>query len=77
MVIEITPVHKQRQVLVSFSAGMLPIITVGEPGIHGAGIAGTQGIGVKTPAAAVVAVITAGLVGELHIPNGGMLTMGL
>lgn len=35
-----------------------------------------QGTGVKTPAAAVVAAATAGLVGVMHIPNGMMFFMG-
>jgi hypothetical protein len=50
--------------------------TVGELGTHGAGITGTHGIGVKTPRAAAVAEITCGFEGALHIPNGGMLTIG-
>lgn len=49
---------------------------VGVPGTQGAGITGTQGAGVGTPAAAAVAAITAGFVGELHIPKGGILAMG-
>ena len=38
--------------------------------------AGTQGAGVKTPIAADVAAITAGLVGAEHIPNEAMLVIG-
>ena len=68
------------QVHISFellsSAGMFAIMTVGAPGTHGAGVTGMQGAGVGTPSAAAVAAITIGLVGALHIPNGGMLTMG-
>lgn len=60
----------------SFSAGMLLSITVGDPGAHGAGVTGTQGIGVNTPIAAAVADATAGLDGVVHIPNGIMLTVG-
>jgi hypothetical protein len=33
-----------------------------------------QGTGVSTPAAAVVAVATAGFEGVMHMPNGMMLT---
>lgn len=55
----------------------MPIITVGAPGAHGAGVTGTQGMGVNTPKAAAVAAATVGLEGELHIPKGGMLTIGL
>jgi hypothetical protein len=52
------------------------IVKVGVPGTQGAGITGTQGIGVNTPAAAAVAVITAGFSGDLHIPKGGILAIG-
>ena len=55
---------------------MLAIRTVGEPGIHGAGMTGVQGIGVKTPRAAAVADATAGLAIELHTPKGRMFTNG-
>jgi hypothetical protein len=58
-------------------AGMLPINTVGEPGTHGAVVAGTQGIGVIAPRAAAVAAATIGLLIELHIPNGVMFAIGL
>ena len=47
-----------------------------EPGTHGDAVFGTQGIGVSTPEAAVVAAATVGLAGELHIPNDPMLVMG-
>ncbi len=43
-----------------FSAGILPISTVGDPGTHGAAVTGMQGIGVKTPNAAAVADATIG-----------------
>jgi len=62
---------------VESSAGKLPIRTVGAPGTHGAVVAGTQGTGVRTPAAAAVAVATAGLVGAEHMPKVGMFTSGL
>ncbi len=59
------------------SVGILPIRMVGEPTIQGAVVTGTQGIGVRTPSAAAVAAATVGLEGDMHIPNGGMLTIGL
>ena len=62
---------------VLFKAGILAIWTVGEPGAHGAGVTGMQGMGVSTPFAAAVAEATAGLVIDRHMPNGIMLTMGL
>lgn len=71
-----TPPQVHMQVQVLSSAGMLPRITLGTPGIHGAGVTGTQGTGVSTPAAAVVAVATAGFEGVMHMPNGLMLTIG-
>ena len=52
------------------------MFTVGEPGAHGAGITGKQGMGVSTPRAAAVALATVGLAKELHMPKGGILTMG-
>lgn len=67
----------QASTEVLFKAGILLTNTVGAPTIHGAGVAGTQGTGVGTPMAAAVADIKAGLVGDMHIPNVGMLTMGL
>ena len=45
--------------------------------IHGATVIGTQGMGVRTPRAAAVAEATTGLAIDRHIPNVGMLTMGL
>ena len=36
-----------------------------------------QGMGVSTPSAAAVAAATIGLDGELHMPKGRTLTMGL
>ena len=61
---------------VSFSAGMLPIMTVAEPGTHGAVVFGMQGMGVRTPNAAAVAEATVGFASEEHIPKVGMFTMG-
>src|SRR5579859_158560 len=64
------------QVEVLLRAGMPPIITVGEPGTQGA-VTGMQGMGVSTPRAAAVAAATVGLAIDMHMPNGGMFTMGL
>jgi hypothetical protein len=64
-------------VLVLFRAGALPIRTVGEPGVQGDGVQGMQGIGTNTPNAAAVAAATAGLAGDMHMPNVGTLTIGL
>lgn len=55
---------------------MLPINTVGEPGAHGPGMTGVQGMGVSTPIAAAVAEATAGLASDMHTPKGGMFTNG-
>src|SRR5947207_2103962 len=70
------PPQMQVNLQLSLSAGMLPIIVVGTPGTQGAGVAGTHGIGVSTPSAAVVAAATTGLEGLLQTPNGMMLTIG-
>jgi len=61
---------------VLFSAGIPPTRIVGEPGTHGA-VTGMQGIGVNTPNAAAVAAATVGLAMELHMPNGGILAIGM
>lgn len=60
------------------------LVIIGEPPtstreveIHGAGVTGTHGIGVRTPNAAVVAEATTGLAIERHMPNGMMFTIGL
>jgi hypothetical protein len=55
---------------------MPAMMTVVSTGIHGAGVAGTQGIGVNTPSAALVAVMTLGLLGDEHMPNGWMFLIG-
>jgi len=51
--------------------------TFADPGVHGPAGTGTHGIGVWTPRAADVAAVTAGFVGELHIPNVGMFAIGI
>lgn len=58
-------------------AGIPPIMKVAEPGVQGAGITGTQGIGVSTPKAAAVAEATVGLAIDMHMPKGGMFIMGM
>ena len=77
MTIWITPPQMHISFELLLRAGILAIRTVGEPAIQGAGVTGTQGIGVKTPRAAAVALITAGLAGELHMPKGMMFTIGM
>ena len=73
----ITPVQLHMHLQASCSAGKLPILCVIDPGVHGAAVAGMHGIGVSTPSAAAVAAATVGLAGELHTPNGMMLTSGM
>ena len=70
----ITPAHMHISVEVLSSVGMLPSITVGAPGTHGATVAGMQGIGVRTPMAAAVAAATIGFAGDMHMPNGMIFT---
>jgi hypothetical protein len=53
-----TPAQAHIHFEVEFSAGLPPIVTVGEPGVHGATVLGMQGWGVKTPNAAAVAAAT-------------------
>lgn len=74
-VIWITPPQLHMHFAVWFKAGLPPIRTVGLGGSHGF-VTGTHGIGVRTPRAADVAAATVGLASEVHIPNGGMLTIG-
>ena len=54
----IIPPQLHMSLHVLLSAGLPLIITVVEPGVHGAFVTGTHGIGVKTPAAAAVAAET-------------------
>jgi hypothetical protein len=65
--------HVHMEVLLR--AGMPPIIQVGDPGVQGA-VTGMQGIGVRTPRAAAVAAATVGFAMDMHMANGGMLTIG-
>ena len=72
----ITPAQMQLSVEVLFKAGALHSRTVGDPGTHGAGVAGMHGMGVSTPKAAAVAAATMGFDGDWHMPNGGIFIMG-
>src|SRR5579884_2507281 len=72
-----TPAQLQVQIETLSSAGRLAIMTVGEPGVQGEAVAGMQGCGVSTPAAAAVAAATCGLARLEHMPNGIMLTIGM
>jgi hypothetical protein len=56
--------------------GAPPTITR-EREIHGAGVTGTQGMGVRTPSAAAVADATTGLAIDRHNPKGMMFNIGL
>jgi hypothetical protein len=67
---EMIPAHRQLQVQVLSNAGRPLTVTAGEPGTHGATVAGMQGCGAPDAA------ITCGLVGLLHSPNGRMFTIG-
>lgn len=72
----ITPAQAHMHCDVLVSAGFPPINTVGDPGVQGAKVTGTQGMGVSTPLAAAVADATVGLAMEVHMPKGGMFAMG-
>lgn len=76
LVNEMTPPHIHIRVDVLFRAGALHSNTVGAPTIHGAAVAGMQGMGVGTPKAAEVAAATVGLDGDWHMPNGRMFNIG-
>jgi hypothetical protein len=71
----IKPPQAQLHMEVLLRAGIPPIMQVAEPGAQGI-VTGIQGMGVRTPSAAAVAAATVGLAIDMHIPNGGMLTMG-
>lgn len=76
LTIWITPAHRHISLQVLSSAGLPPVSTVAAPGSHGPGVAGTHGIGVSAPSAAAVALATVGLARLLHMPKGGMFTIG-
>lgn len=73
---DINPAHMQFSFDVLLSDGKLSSFTVGEPGAHGAGVQGIQGIGVSAPIAAAVAAATDGFAMLLHRPKGLMFTIG-
>jgi hypothetical protein len=73
----ITPAHIHISLLSLLRQGILPINTVGFPTIQGATVTGIQGIGVRTPKAAVVAAATVGFAMLLQTPNGVILRNGL
>jgi hypothetical protein len=75
-VIVMTPPNEQTQVEPETNAGLPPIVVRGAVGIQVPAIAGTHGIGVRTPSAAAVAAATVGLAMLEHIPNGAILTIG-
>jgi hypothetical protein len=58
------------------SAGLPPMAVVSAPGFHGPTTAGTHGIGVSTPRAALVAAATVGLARLEHMPKLGTFTIG-
>jgi hypothetical protein len=60
-------------VLVLSNAGMPPIRTDGDPGIHGADVLGKQAAGVNTPNFAAVAAATTGFAIELQRGKGLIL----
>ena len=71
-----TPPQLHMHCELGVSAGWFATNVVGAPGIHGAAVTGMHGIGVSTPSAAEVAAATVGFAREVHMPNGGMLTIG-
>src|SRR6266478_6291841 len=71
-VMVMTPAHMHMHMEELLRAGCLPIKTVGDPGVHGAVVAGMQGMGVNTPRAAAVAEATVGFAMDMHIPKVGM-----
>ena len=60
----------------SCNAGLPPMSVVTAPGAQGDAVAGMQGIGVKAPIAAAVAVATCGLARLVHVPNAGTFAIG-
>ncbi len=75
-IIFITPPHIHIHLSPIFKAGKFPHKTFGDEGIHGLTVIGIQGIGVKTPKAAVVAAKTVGFARLVHIAKGEILIIG-
>ena len=73
----ITPAHMHINVEMLSRVGISPSNTVGAPGTQGETVAGMHGIGVRTPMAAAVAAATIGFAGDMHMPNGMILTSGM
>src|SRR5688572_177245 len=76
LVMVITPAQVHMQVDALFSAGIPPIITVGDPGVQGVRVTARQGIRVSTPKDPVVAAGTVGFARHLRMAKGMILTMG-
>jgi hypothetical protein len=68
----IAPAHAHEHWDESSSAGVEPIVTAAEPGVHGLKT-GTQDCGVSVPIAAAVALATWGFASDEHMPNPGTL----
>ena len=73
----ITPPHWHMSLQELLSAGLPAMVTVGEPGAHGAVVTGTHGMGVSTPCAAAVALMTWGFAVEEHMPKGRIFLLGM
>jgi hypothetical protein len=73
----IIPAQVHRHLLSTVASGISLAFIKAEGGAQGAGMTGTQGIGVNTPSAAAVAATTSGFVGLLHIANGSTFTRGI
>jgi hypothetical protein len=58
MLMEISPSQMHVHMHSLVRAGLPPMVTVGEPGVHGATVLGMHGWGVRTPRAAAVAEAT-------------------
>lgn len=74
MVIAPPQAHMHWEPIVS--AGVPATTVRSAPGTHVPTTAGTHGMGVNTPSAAVVAAATMGLARLIHIPNGGTFSIG-
>ncbi len=79
LVIEINPAHVHMHWEDARNTGCPLMRRVGglAPGVQGAAVTGMQGMGVRTPIAAEVAEATVGFAILVHIPKGGIFTMGL
>lgn len=73
---EISPPQAHRSLLASVKAGRPPMRTLEAGFDQDPTGTGTQGMGVKAPMAAVVALATVGLDRLLQSPNGGIFVIG-